>query len=89
MRNRIDSRVAALTAAIQRRKLEQTMPVDSLSKSLIGLGQELSSLDELGRLSMLAELNDYDPLDGSGCLDLTMADLTRMIGDYSPRILQI
>lgn len=89
MRNRIDSRVAALAAAIQRRRLEQAMPVDALSKSLIGLGQEFSSLDELGRLALLAELNDSDQLDGSGCLDLTEVDLARMIDDYSPRILQI
>lgn len=89
MSNRIDSRIAALAAAIQRRKMEQAMPIDALSKSLIGLWRELSDLDELGRLAMLAELNDSDPLDGSGCLDLTEVDLARMIDDYSPSILHI
>lgn len=89
MSNRIDSRIAALAAAIQRRRLEQAMPVDALSKNLIGFGRELSNLDELGRLAMLAELNDSDPLDGSGCLNLTEMDLNRMIGDYSPSILHI
>lgn len=89
MSNRIDSRIAALAAAIQRGKMEQAMPVDALSKSLIWLGQELSNLDELGRLAMLAELNDSDPLDGPGCLDLTEVDLARMIDDYSPSILHI
>ena len=44
----IDTRIAALSAALQRRQMEQAAPVDPLSASLWSLGEELAALDEAG-----------------------------------------
>ena len=79
MNNRIDTRIAAIAAALERRRMEQEAPVDSLSQSLYKLEQELSGLDKLGKAALLAELNRSDPLEGTMPLNLTMPDLERMI----------
>ena len=42
MNNRIDTRIAAIAAALDRRRMEQEAPVDALSQSLYKLEQELS-----------------------------------------------
>lgn len=78
----IDARIAALAEAIERRKMEQEDPVDDLSKSLYGLGQELVGLDVLGKSALLYELNHGDPQEGTMGLDLSMEDLERFISDY-------
>ncbi len=44
----IDTRIAALSAAFQRRQMEKAAPVDPLSASLFALGAELAALDEAG-----------------------------------------
>ena len=44
----IETRIAALSAALQRRQMEQAAPVDPLSASLWALGAELAALDEAG-----------------------------------------
>lgn len=44
----IDARITALTAALQRRQMEQAAPIDPLSASLWELGAELAALDEAG-----------------------------------------
>lgn len=79
MNNRIDTRIAAIAAALDRRRMEQEAPVDALSQSLYKLEQELSGLDKLGKAALLAELNRSDPLEGTMPLNLTMPDLERMI----------
>lgn len=42
----IDTRIAALSAVLQRRQMEQEAPEDDLSKSLREWGQELAALDD-------------------------------------------
>ncbi len=56
MNKSISARIAALTDAVQRRQMEQDMPVDSLSESLYELGAELAALDDLGVLLEAQEL---------------------------------
>ena len=79
LNNRIDTRIAAIAAALERRRMEQEAPVDALSQCLYKLEQELSGLDKLGKAALLAELNRSDPLEGTMPLNLTMPDLERMI----------
>ena len=79
MNNHVEARIAAITAAIELRRMEQECPEDDLSRSLRELEQELSGLDKLGKAALLAELNRSDPLEGTMPLNLTMPDLERMI----------
>ena len=78
----IDSRLAALAEAIERKRMEEEAPVDDLSRSLFNLGEKLAHLDILEKAALLAEFNRADPLDGTGGLDLSMEDLERFIADY-------
>ncbi len=52
----ISARIAALTDAFQRRKMEQALPIDPLSQSLYDMGAELAALDELGVIKTAHEL---------------------------------
>lgn len=52
--------------------MEQALPVDPLSQSLMEYGEWLTGLDEQGKADLLAEVNE----DG---MDLTMEDVERMI----------
>ncbi len=56
MNKSISARIAALTDAVQRRQMEQDMPVDPLSESLYELGAELAALDDLGVLLEAQEM---------------------------------
>lgn len=78
----IDSRLAALAEAIERKRMEEEAPVDELSRSLYNMGQRLSKMDSLEKAALLAEFNRDDPLDGTGSLDLSMEDIERFILDY-------
>ena len=78
----IDSRLAALADAIERKRMEQESPVDDLSRSLFNLREELARLDTLEKAALLAEFNRTDPLEGTDSLDLSMEDLERFIADY-------
>lgn len=78
----IDSRLAALAEAIERKRMEQESPVDDLSRSLFNLGEKLARLDTLEKAALLAEFNRSDPLDGTDGLNLSMGDLERFIADY-------
>ena len=78
----IDSRLAALADAIERKRMEQESPVDDLSRSLFNLREELARLDTLEKAALLAEFNRADPLDGTDGLNLSMEDLERFIADY-------
>lgn len=69
----IDSRIAALSLAMERRRMEQTIKVDRLSQSLFDFKKELAELDELGKADLLAELNTGG---------LSMEDLERFIDDW-------
>lgn len=77
----IDSRLAALAEAIERKRMEEA-PMDELSRSLYNMGQRLSKVDSLEKAALLAEFNRDDPLDGTGSLDLSMEDIERFILDY-------
>ena len=77
MDSRIYTRLKALDAAIIRKKAEQALPVDSLSRSLMEFSAELSGLNSLGKSALMAELNSGDPLDGSMGLHLSMQDIDR------------
>ena len=78
----IDSRLAALAEAIERKRMEEEAPVDELSRSLYNLGEELARLDTLEKAALLAEFNRADPLDGTDSLNLDMEALERFIADY-------
>lgn len=69
----IDSRIASIVLALERRKMEQIQPVDELSKSLFAFGRELIERD---KSDLLEELNT----DG---LSISMEDLERFIADFS------
>lgn len=78
----IDSRLAALAEAIERKRMEQEYPVDELSRSLYNMGQRLSKMDSLEKAALLAEFNRADPLDGTDSLNLDMEALERFMADY-------
>lgn len=74
----IENRLTALASAIERRQLEQIAPVDPLSASLFALRDELSALDERGKMDLLTAMNNPD--DGeSGGLRLSAGDLDKFI----------
>lgn len=77
------ARLDTLARALECRRMEQAAPVDELSKSLYELEHELTRLDDLGKASLLAEMNRNDPLEGTMPLNLTMPDIDRMIGDVA------
>lgn len=58
MDKHINARIAALAEAIERRKMEQEVPVDDLSKSLFAFGQELAGLGEKGKAELLQRINE-------------------------------
>lgn len=78
MNSNIQNRIIVLADAIQRRKIEQTAPVDPLSLSLNELQEWLTTLDEDGRRELLDELNRPSE-DGTVGLDLDMEGLTNWI----------
>ena len=78
----IDSRLAALAEAIERKRMEQESPVDDLSRSLFNLGEKLARLDTLEKAALLAEFNRADPLEGTDGLNLDMEALEQFIADY-------
>lgn len=78
----IDSRLAALAEAIERKRMEQEYPVDELSRSLFNLGEKLARLDTLEKAALLAEFNRDDPLNGTDSLNLDLEDLEKFIADY-------
>ena len=51
----IDTRIAAIAAALERRRMEQECPEDDLSRSLREFGEELAQLDDLEKAALLAE----------------------------------
>ena len=67
----IDSRLAALAEAIERKRMEEEAPVDELSRSLFNLGEKLARLDTLEKAALLAEFNRGDPLEGTDSLTPT------------------
>lgn len=84
MNNRIDARLAALVAEVERRRLIQEEPDDDLSRSLFNLRQELvAGLDTLGKSALLHELNNGDPLEGTMGLSLSMENLKKMISNFA------
>ena len=77
----IDSRLAALAEAIERKRMEQEYPGDELSRSLYYMVQSLSKMDSLEKAALLAEFNRDDPLHGTVSLNLDMEALERFIAD--------
>lgn len=73
MSNRIDSRIAALAAAIQKRKLAQATPIDGLSLSMLDFCKEIRSMSAAELQSLLSE--DGNPI-------LTIDEAKRMISEY-------
>ena len=74
----VESRLTALSAALERRQLEQIAPVDSLSQSLFDLQAELTALDEQGKMDLLTAMNNPD--DGeSDSLRLSADDINKFI----------
>ncbi len=82
MNNRIDARLAALAEAVRRRQMEQALPVDGLSRSLMNFADGLAALDEQGKAALLEQLNS--PSEGGPGLGLTLEDVDRMIEGVRP-----
>lgn len=82
----VESRLAALNAEVERRKMIQEEPLDPLSQSLKEYYQELASLDELGKVALLEELNREDPLVGKQSLGLNPADIDKMVEDAQENV---
>lgn len=80
MNSRIDARLAALVAEVERRRLIQKEPVDPLSASLFAFEAEMAALDEIG-IAALAGLTDED---SNAILTLTQAQ--QMAADYRQEI---
>ena len=76
----VEARIAALAAEVRRRQSTSEGPVDALSKSLFEWRGELAGLDDLGKATFLAALNQEDE-DGAGAVGLEPADLERWIAD--------
>ena len=76
MNNRVDTRLAALVAEVERRRQIQEEPIDPLSASLFVFEAEVASLDEIG-ITALAGLTDED-----GNPILTLAQARQMAADY-------
>lgn len=81
----IEGRLTALSAALQRRQMEQDTPVDGLSRSLFDLQRELAALNEIGKSELLAELNQGSD-DGTMGLNLTMQDIEYFIADCGRKV---
>lgn len=62
-------RLWAISEAIERRKMEQSEPVDELSKSLFEFEDYMASLDEIGVAALAAMTNE----DGGPVLTLEQA----------------
>lgn len=71
----IETRIAALALALDRRRMRQAQPVDKLSQSLFEFGKELAGLDEQGKAEMLESMNE----DG---LSMSMDEFERFIAAY-------
>lgn len=71
----IDTRIAALSAVLQRRQMEQEAPEDDLSKSLREWGQELAALDDDSKSALLQSLNE-------SWLSLNVDAFEQFIADY-------
>ena len=71
----IDTRIAALSAVLQRRQMEQEAPEDYLSKSLREWGQELAALDDDSKSALLQSLNE-------SWLSLNVDAFEQFIADY-------
>lgn len=76
MRHDVDTRLAAITAELERRRLIQEEPIDPLSASLFAFEAEMAALDEVG-VAALAGLTDED-----GNAILTLAQARQMAADY-------
>lgn len=74
-------RMTALADALQRREMEQAVPVDGLSRSLFDLQRELAALDDDSKAQPLETMNH--PADSeTDSLHLTMQKIEYFIADY-------
>lgn len=80
MTKNVEARLAALAAEVRRRQFADEGPIDGLSQSLEDFEKELLSLDDLGKATFLAELNQ-ERQDGSGVIGLTPEALDKWIAD--------
>lgn len=74
----IEARIAVLAAEVRRRQFADEGPIDGLSQSLENFEEELLSLDDLGKVAFLAELNQ-EREDGSGVIGLMPEALDKWI----------
>lgn len=72
----VDSRLAALASALERRKLEQAEPVDPLSASLLAFENQMEHLDAVGVAALAAETDER------GKPILTIEQARRMVDSY-------
>ena len=78
--NSIDARLAAISAEVERRRLEQEEPVDPLSASLFAFEAEMAGLDEIGIAALAAETTE----DGQQVLTLEQA--RKMVDTYRQEV---
>lgn len=72
----VSTRISAISAELERRRMLQEEPIDPLSASLFAFEAELAALDEIG-IAALAGLTDED-----GNAILTIAQAQRMADNY-------
>lgn len=76
----VERRLAALEAEVRRRQSADEGPVDPLSAALFAFEDELLGLDDLGKTTFVASMNQ-ERQDGSGVVGLTPEGLERWIAD--------
>lgn len=73
MNNRVEARIAAIAEAIRRKQMEQALPVDGLSHSMVEVYKEIGSMTAADLHGLLTE--DGSPI-------LTLAEAEKMISDF-------
>lgn len=74
MNNRIETRIAAIAEAIRRNQIEQALPVDELSHSMVEAYKEIGSMTAEELQGLLTE--DGNPI-------LTLEEAEKMISEMA------
>jgi len=80
LNNRIDARLAAIAAELERRMIQEE-PIDPLSASLYAFERGLAELDAAGRDALFEEWNTSDS-DGTS-IPMTREQFDQFISGYS------
>lgn len=78
--NSIDTRLAAISAEVERRRMIQSEPIDALSVSLFAFEEEIAGLDEIGIAALAAETTE------DGRQILTLEQARKMVDTYRQEV---